>query len=189
MSYQDKRPYTLKDELFAIGGIVFTMMTGKSLPLSCPYCSRSHIYLCAQGGCLQATAVKRGCNCADGGCEHMPKESCTHGYPQRASGGERSLLSQCTLLSVNIDGFLMRARYSWRLRRMVKELLDYHPPTKMEGCVMKVLPLMLLVEDHYREWKDEMERGDEYGYRDIEDDMSARMEATMGPAPTMSNLG
>ncbi|KAK5987896.1 hypothetical protein PT974_12032 [Cladobotryum mycophilum] len=166
---ESSRPYTLADELWSLGAVIFTMMTGQKPVFCCSTYGCCHITTCSQGGCLQNAAARKGCNCAMGGCKHIPNMRCTH----EELVMNRPVYNSCLEPIVNIDSHLTQARYSWRLRKVVKDLLYCDPSKKV--MISKILPFTKIVMEYYRDWKEGAEDGE--AYRDIEDDMAARWEA------------
>ncbi|KAL3962506.1 hypothetical protein ACCO45_004029 [Purpureocillium lilacinum] len=119
-----ERAYTLSDELWSIGSVVFTLMSGQRLTLTCQSQGCVHVAKCSEGGCLRAAAESKGCRCMLGGCEHVPKsQACTHGVSDWQRGKQR----RCKEAVVNIDSWLALARYSCWLRDAVKALLEFDP--------------------------------------------------------------
>lgn len=143
------------------------MMTGRQPRFYCEKYSCCHMTSCFLGGCLQHAAADEDCSCAKGGCQHVPRDQqCTHQYHLH----ERPRHPDCREPTINTDNYLALAQYSVGLRRVVRDLLAFHPCSKTQ--IAKVLPLTKLVMDYYWHWKAGTDEGMQY--RDVEDDMMAR---------------
>ncbi|KPM36644.1 hypothetical protein AK830_g9938 [Neonectria ditissima] len=164
----DDRPYTLATELWSIGAVIFTMMTGKLLTFCCDKCGCAHIERCEEQGCLENQAYAAGCKCVYGGCEHMPAEGCEEPYsPWKPCPPEH----RCRVPMINIDTYVARCGYTRILRKAVLDLLHHNPktePTRFRTCSGRAQ----VIEKEYQRWKETTEEGEEY--RDIEDDLDER---------------
>ncbi|KAF7543801.1 hypothetical protein G7046_g9927 [Stylonectria norvegica] len=162
-------PYTLADELWSIGSVVFTMMTGRALTYNCANCGCAHVVRCARGGCLKDEYESSGriCDCTVGGCEHLSSEACDHITTQWPACPHHG---QCSHPVINVDSYLERARYTSYLRDAVKGLLEYSVDNRK--IVKKAMPHAALVARAYALWRETTEEGK--AYRDIEDDMTER---------------
>ncbi|KAM0254894.1 hypothetical protein ACHAQJ_006331 [Trichoderma viride] len=145
----DNYPYTVANELFSIGTVIFTMMTG-----------RKPLFYCEKYSCCHITSSSLDLQ----GCKTMPHDQqCTHLH-------QRLRHPDCHEPTINTDNYLAKAQYSEGLRRVIKELLAFHPGSKAQ--IAKILPLTKLVMEYYWDWKFDSEEG--MRYKDIEDDMTAR---------------
>ncbi|UNI18292.1 hypothetical protein JDV02_004568 [Purpureocillium takamizusanense] len=146
-----QRAYTLSDELWSVGSVVFTMMSGRRLALTCQSRGCVHVAKCSEGGCLRAAAELRGCRCVLGGCEHVPESrACTHDVSDWHQPEKRK--QRCNEAVVNIDSWLALARYSCWLRDAVKALLDFDPHSKL--LTAEAVPFAEQVEEGYRAWEE-----------------------------------
>ncbi|KAL9477273.1 hypothetical protein ACSS6W_007114 [Trichoderma asperelloides] len=152
----ENRPYTIADELFSIGSVIFTMMTGQKPVPSYENYSRCHITSSSPQDSGQTP-----CN------QQNTTQLELHPRPRHPS---------CHEPTINTDSYLARAQYSEQLRDMVRCLLDCGPGssrTQMD----RVLPTTMLAMQRYQHWKLHSEPGKLY--KDIEDDMAARCGAKM----------
>ncbi|KAK6449702.1 hypothetical protein FP744_10005952 [Trichoderma asperellum] len=152
----ENRPYTIADELFSIGSVIFTMMTGQKPVPSYENYSRCHITSSSPQDSGQTP-----CN------QQNTTQLELHPRPRHPS---------CHEPTINTDSYLARAQYSEQLRDMVRCLLDCGPGssrTQMD----RVLPTTMLAMQRYQHWKFHSEQGKLY--KDIEDDMAARCGAKM----------
>ncbi|KAF4977500.1 hypothetical protein FZEAL_5978 [Fusarium zealandicum] len=162
------RPYTLSDEMWSIGAVIFTMMTGDAPTYCCNECRCSHVYVCESGGCLEVDATAKGCDCLLGGCSHVSQGSC---------GDDMTLWTpcppehNCPEPNINIHSHLARARYTKMLRKIIGDLL-YHDPHRHQNPWVRMVDFAQVVEEAYQEWKTETEEGKDYV--DIDDDMAVR---------------
>lgn len=161
-----ERQYDLRRELWTIGSIVFTMMTGELPTLCCKYCGCSHIVWCRSKGCLshneQGDQGER-CGCLIGGCNHVSPDECL----DVDYGDWKPCPPQhhCEEPVININTYMSRARYSSLLRDLVTNLLKTDP--KRQSNLEHMRTVWTAVEKAYRLWKDNF-AGD---YRDLEDDL------------------
>ncbi|KAM5348768.1 hypothetical protein ACJ41O_008591 [Fusarium nematophilum] len=167
---EEDRPYTLGDEMWSLGAVVFTMMTGSVPTYHCEVCGCSHVFFCRDGGCLDKDAAAKGCKCLLGGCAHLREEPC---------GEETSRWlvcppeHSCPEPRINIHSSLARAKYSKSLRTIIRDLLEYDPKQGRNPWV-RVVDFAQIVEDAYEEWKEGTDEGNEY--IDIDDDMARRWQ-------------
>ncbi|KAK7409008.1 hypothetical protein QQX98_008827 [Neonectria punicea] len=164
----EARPYTLATELWSIGAVIFTMMTGALLTYCCDECGCAHIERCAAQGCLNNQAHADGCRCLYGGCEHMPREDCDE---PESSWTPCPPSHHCRMPTINIDTYLSRAKYTKMLRQIVLELLLYDPMTESPGF-QTWFQRAQVIENEYQRWKEMTEEGADY--RDLEDDLAER---------------
>ncbi|KAK7433147.1 hypothetical protein QQZ08_000078 [Neonectria magnoliae] len=164
----EARPYTLATELWSIGAVIFTMMTGALLTYCCDECGCAHIERCAAQGCLNNQAHADGCRCLYGGCEHMPKEDCDE---PKSSWTPCPPSHHCRMPTINIDTYLSRAKYTKMLRQVVLELLLYDPMAESPGF-QTWFQRAQVIENEYQRWKEMTEEGADY--RDLEDDLAER---------------
>ncbi|KAK1589758.1 uncharacterized protein LY79DRAFT_670366 [Colletotrichum navitas] len=147
-----KRLYTLSDEHWALGAVLFRMMTGHSLPSldGCRACRCIHIRRCAKVSCVY--------NGEHSGreCEHDAFRGCHCPTPCTAE------------TDVHIDEALHRARYSSNLVLAVRMLLNYD----LEAPAVGTQGLAVEIEVLYRRWRSETEDGREYV--DVDDDLEYR---------------
>lgn len=154
---QDARAYTLSDEIWAIGSVCLTMMSGVRVGYFCRDYGCAHVSKCSEGGCLQSAAVSLGCQCIDGGCEHMVGSwACTHDV----SDWQRARHPACEQPVVNMDVLLARARYSCWLRSSVRSLLDFDPDSKL--VTPRAQPFADLVEANFARWRAATAEGRRY---------------------------
>lgn len=161
---QKDRVYSLDHELFSIGSIIFTMMTGRQPTYACDKCGCSHITYCP-GGC---TPTVLPCECLYGGCQHVGYARC-----DEVRNNWPACTHNCSRQTIHVTGWLLRARYSGMLRTAVQELLLRFG--RYEPNASSVKRTARFVERSYRHWREATQEGREY--RDIEDDMRARWKA------------
>ncbi|PNY29831.1 Uncharacterized protein TCAP_00259 [Tolypocladium capitatum] len=158
----DKRPYTLSDELWSVGNVLFNMMTGRKLTYVCRPYGCAHVTKCREGGCLEKAAAADACDCLLGGCHHVPEAACTHDV----SDWDRSRDPRCEQPVINIDSYLAKARYSHWLRGVVKGMLEFDPKSKL--LTTKALPVAKTVEEQFQLWREDTKEGQDYV--DLDDD-------------------
>ncbi|KAJ6437747.1 protein kinase domain-containing protein [Purpureocillium lavendulum] len=144
----ETRAYTLTDELWSVGKVIFAMMSGQRL---------AEATKCFEGGCLRAAADAQGCRCVLGGCQHIPsvqQHTCTHEVSDWLEHGKDSgwRRSRSSVHVVNLDTWLARARYSCWLRDAVKGLLDFDPKSKQ--LTAEAISYAEDVEGGYQAWLD-----------------------------------
>lgn len=162
--------YTLADELWSIGRIVFYMMTSRHLKAFCDDCPCTHVAFCRSGGCIAREARRNGCRCVEGRCEHLPDGPCEDFH----QFGLPCIHSHCDdKRLVNFDQLLPWTRYSSMLREAVRGLLIFHP--KAHVYPVRAFDEAEEVDELYREWRERTKEGRQY--RDIEDDMAQRWRA------------
>ncbi|KND88197.1 hypothetical protein TOPH_07209 [Tolypocladium ophioglossoides CBS 100239] len=152
----DKRPYTLSDELWSVGNVLFNMMTGRRLTFVCRPYGCAHVTKCSEGGCLGKAAAENMCDCLLGGCRHVPETACTH----EVSDWDRSRDPRCEQPVINIDSYMAKARYSHWLRGTVKSLLEFDPKSKL--LTTKALPFAKTVEEQIQLWREDTDEGQDY---------------------------
>ncbi|KAH7239155.1 hypothetical protein BKA59DRAFT_271799 [Fusarium tricinctum] len=167
---ESDRVYTLRDEMWSIGATVFTMMTGKAPTYACDECGCSHVAHCSEDGCLEKKAAAKGCDCALGGCEHLPDEDCGEPITRWPACPANH---HCLESVINVHSYLARARYTKTLRSIVKDLLQYDPQ-EISVQWVEAQSFAEIVEREYRSWKIGTEEGRDYV--DIEDDMDKRWQ-------------
>ncbi|KAK2061026.1 hypothetical protein LY76DRAFT_603608 [Colletotrichum caudatum] len=147
-----KRLYTLSDEHWALGAVLFRMMTGHPLPSldGCRVCKCIHIRRCANVNC-----VHKGEH-SGRGCEHEAFHGCRCRTPCTAE------------MDVHVDEALHRTLYSPYLVLAARMLLNYD----LEAPAVGTQGLAAEVEVLYRRWRSETEDGREYV--DVEDDLGYR---------------
>ncbi|RSL69169.1 hypothetical protein CEP54_002418 [Fusarium duplospermum] len=160
------RGYTLGDEMWSIGSVIFTMMTGLEVNYYCDICGCSHVFFCQRDGCLEHDAADNGCECLYGGCKHLSKDGCREEITRWTRCGHN-----CQKPKINVHTYMARAWYTKTLRSLVKDLLLYDPQLAKNPWA-RADEFAQIVEVAYQEWK----RGTEEGryYVDIDDDMAAR---------------
>ncbi|KYK55024.1 hypothetical protein DCS_06985 [Drechmeria coniospora] len=158
----DERPYTLSDELWSIGSVVFTMMTGSQLALVCDRFGCAHVTKCSEGGCLRRAAHAMGCRCVAGGCPHLPRGDCSHAV----ADWERMRDERCGQGVINVDTNLARAPYSHWLRDAVRCLLEFDPASKLLTSTASRFATM--AEIGFRHWREGTEEG--RSYVDVDDE-------------------
>ncbi|WQF83936.1 Putative protein kinase [Colletotrichum destructivum] len=149
-----KRLYTLSDEHWALGAVLFRMMVGSPLPSldGCKKCRCIHIQRCAKVDC-----VNQGKHGGGGECQqHETFRGCRCPTPCPAEE------------DVHIDETLHRVGYSPYLVLAVRMLLNYD----LEAPAVGTKALADEVEVLYRRWRGETEDGREY--IDVEDDLGYR---------------
>ncbi|KAH7151894.1 kinase-like domain-containing protein [Dactylonectria estremocensis] len=178
---EHERPYTLVQELWSVGAVVFTMMTGRAPTFCCKKCGCSHIQACAVRGCLENVARGNGCKCKIGGCKHISGEECTHTESKwRPCPADH----RCREPIINLHTYLARAKYTYFLRDAVKELIISDP--KQEGGNATVaVHHVNYVESMFQSWKDTTEEGKQY--RSLDDDMTERWRKQGGGTVPMQD--
>ncbi|KAF4912133.1 hypothetical protein CGCVW01_v011242 [Colletotrichum viniferum] len=154
-----KRLYTISDDHWALGAVLFRMMLGFPLPSldGCDTCDCVHIRRCQDIQCIGTNRhVGRGCEHVNfRGCE------CTHQCDERAD--------------VHIDETLMQVGYSQHLKLAVRLVLDYdlvRPAAESRTLCDEIQKL-------YCEWRVKTEDGREYV--DVMDDLRRRFISLNGP--------
>lgn len=154
-----KRLYTISDDHWALGAVLFRMMLGFPLPSldGCDTCDCVHIRRCQDIQCIGTNRhVGRGCEHVNfRGCE------CTHQCDERAD--------------VHVDETLMQVGYSQHLKLAVRLLLDYdlvRPAAESRTLCDEIQKL-------YCEWRVKTEDGREYV--DVMDDLRRRFISLNGP--------
>ncbi|KFA76752.1 hypothetical protein S40288_07831 [Stachybotrys chartarum IBT 40288] len=161
-----ERLYTLREEMWSIASIVFTMMTGCKLTLCCKAGKRSHVSRCSEGSCAQLEAANNPvCNCVYGGCEHLSSEPCPH--PRYTWKQCRS--KKCGEAVVNVDDHLAGAKYSRWLRDQVEAMLAFDGKDPGEGLAAEARPFAESVEAAYWQWRRLTQEGD--AHQDVEDEI------------------
>ncbi|CAM1506388.1 Fc.00g060290.m01.CDS01 [Cosmosporella sp. VM-42] len=157
-----EHPYTLGDEFFSIGAVVFTMMTGITPTTNCKKCGCSHVTHVQN--CLMNTFKCPRDSFPLGPDAHMKDKTSTD--PKTLSG---VCEHDCSEDEINIDAYLGQARYSDGLRRVLHLFLLYNGRKKLS--LSKALNTYKIVDHYFMSWK-ETEEGREY--KDVEDDMAER---------------
>jgi hypothetical protein len=160
--------YTISDELWALGAVLWRMMLGKDLPAvsGCGKCDCIHFRRCAyEPNCVRQFARSQNCNCDTGGCPHvMGAPPCSHpSFSQPVSN------HNCDVL-INIDVTLEQLQYSKWLRAAVHILLDYPLFTPRNSSA----EVLQAVEDLYANWKVYTRTTVGEKYCDIDDDIRSR---------------
>ncbi|ROT36636.1 hypothetical protein SODALDRAFT_282599 [Sodiomyces alkalinus F11] len=169
----DQRLYTISDEHWSLGAVLWRMMTSTKLPSqdSCSLCESKcrHITGCVQPLCLIAEAEEEeGCRCVYAGCQHIQarldaspelrpehRRRCDH--PKwRAAGCDCP--RGCPRPDVHIDDVLAQLDYSKFLVRAVRKLFDWDWETSRRGSVT----LCTEINAAYRQWKTQTSEGREY---------------------------
>ncbi|KAH7312292.1 kinase-like domain-containing protein [Stachybotrys elegans] len=160
-----RRLYTLREELYSIGSVLFHMMTGRKATNTCEKSGHSHIIRCKHGDCLLRQAYLAGCYCNHGGCEHIKTLKCAHGK----ANWELCSDTDCKDPIINIDELLPRSPFSDLLRRQVEELLAEDGREPKNGLVAEASGIADRIELAYWKWRKETAEGRRY--RDVEDVM------------------
>ena len=177
---QSHRPYTIGDDQYALGNILYRMMRGsdenynKYLPTPgvCgeAQCDCTHTVLCPVAGCVIIEAqANADCDCIYGNCPHVRQGACSHTAEHIAN--TEPCLHACKFRGtrpVNVDDALRVLPYSSALRRAVRTLLSYNgvrPPRDTKS-------VLLSVEEEYRWWRENTEDGEDYV--DVDDDVERR---------------
>jgi hypothetical protein len=172
---QEQRIYTTNQELWNLGTLIYTMMTGRQLPdlIGCPKCNYKcyHLHYCKQnlepGGCRLAAARKAKCNCTFGNCTHVKNAAtCTH------AALDEVVFSKCGFPAINFHESLLLTDYSQFLIRAVLTIMEVPTHTGRFRTSQDTLSKMESVELLYKSWKEETDEGKEYV--DIDDDMDKR---------------
>lgn len=153
---QENRPYTVADELFSIGSVIFTMMTGRKPVTSYENYRRCHITSSSPQDSEQTSCDQQNTTQLE-----------LHPQPRHPS---------CHEPAINTDSYLVRAQYSEQLRDMVRCLLECDQGSH-KAQMDRVLPTTMLAMQRYQHWKLHSVQGKLY--KDIEDDMAARCGAKM----------
>ncbi|OHW97386.1 g2-specific serine threonine protein kinase [Colletotrichum incanum] len=147
-----KRLYTLSDEHWALGAVLFRMMVGDPLPSldGCKACRCIHIRRCVKADCAY-DGKHLSCE-----CQHDTFRGCRCPTPCQI---ERD---------AHIDKTLDRVGYSSYLTLAVRILLNYD----LRAPAVGTQALADEVEVLYRRWRNETQDGQEYV--DVEDDLGYR---------------
>lgn len=135
-------------------------MTGHQLITDCINCGESHFVVCGFVSCLKLQAERAGCSCLLGGCQHVNSLHCEH---TRAMAPRSD---QCKEVTINIDEFLARSKYSSILREVARRLLGYVADREVMAP-LRAVPVARRVEREYRKWREETKEGGQH--KDAED--------------------
>ncbi|OLN85278.1 hypothetical protein CCHL11_04351 [Colletotrichum chlorophyti] len=152
---RSNRLYTLSDDHWALGAVLFRMMTNIPLPSTegCKACHCIHIRRCKTAEC--SATEDHGANNYE--CAHENFWGC------------RCQPNKCNVeADVHLDEVLRDSGYSWQLKRAVRILLDYDLmlPAVETRCYADE------IEKLYRSWR--METVDGRAHVDVKDDLRAR---------------
>ncbi|OHE94267.1 hypothetical protein CORC01_10427 [Colletotrichum orchidophilum] len=163
---KSKRLYTLSDEHWALGAVLFRMMTGRRLPSldGCEMCHCIHIRRCAKMGCVENEPSQGQTHKGSRGCEHERFRGCQCVVPSAPAPGSCGGAEA----DVHVDEVLYRLGYSRYLKVAVRMLLDYD----LEAPAVETRGLADRVERLYVEWRCKTEEGREYV--DVMDDLGYR---------------
>ncbi|CRK44320.1 hypothetical protein BN1723_001006 [Verticillium longisporum] len=181
---KNHRMYTLSDEHWALGAVLYRMMTARELPSRdpCAGCAAGcvHVTACADTYCLLEEAesdqldrwgdvdLDKTCRCDYGGCEHVREvikmSQCTH--PKW--GPTCVCADKCGTKTVNIDDVLAQMDYSKGLLKAVRLLFDWDWKFSARGSV----ELCGKIDSLYASWKTDTGEGREYV--DVRDDARRR---------------
>ncbi|KAM0278984.1 hypothetical protein ACHAQH_004851 [Verticillium albo-atrum] len=181
---KDHRMYTLSDEHWALGGVLYRMMTAKELPSRdpCTQCAAGcfHVTACADTYCLIEEAesdqldrwgevdLDKTCRCDYGGCEHVREvikvSKCIH--PKWGPTCECE--KKCGTKTVNVDDVLAQMDYSKSLLKAVRILFEWDWKFSDKGSV----EMCGRIENLYAKWK--KETGEGRDYVDVRDDARKR---------------
>ncbi|KAL2755969.1 hypothetical protein ACRALDRAFT_1081989 [Sodiomyces alcalophilus JCM 7366] len=174
----DQRLYTISDEHWSLGAVLWRMMTATKLPSqdSCDLCENKcrHVTGCLEPSlCLIAEAEQEeGCRCLYAGCQHVQtrlearpeirpehRRRCGHLPKWRRAGCDCP--HGCPRPDVHIDDVLAQLDYSKFLVWAVRKLFDYDGEASRRGSVM----LCTEIDAAYRQWRAQTKEGREYGTR------------------------
>ncbi|KAK1728658.1 hypothetical protein CaCOL14_000141 [Colletotrichum acutatum] len=166
---KSKRLYTLSDEHWALGAVLFRMMTGRPLPSldGCQTCQCIHIRRCAKMGCIYDDETHKGSR----GCLHENFPGCQCVVPSGSAPNARAGPGPAcggAAADVHLDEVLHRSGYSRFLKVAVRTLLEYD----LEIPAVQTRGLAEEMERLYKEWRCETEEGREYA--DVMDDLGYR---------------
>ncbi|KXH65447.1 hypothetical protein CNYM01_09957 [Colletotrichum nymphaeae SA-01] len=166
---QSKRLYTLSDEHWALGAVLFRMMTGRPLPSldGCQTCQCIHIRRCAKMLCIYDDETHKGSR----GCLHENFPGCQCVVPSGSAPNARAGPGPAcggAAADVHLDEVLHRSGYSRYLKVAVRTLLEYD----LETPAVQTRGLAEEMERLYKEWRCETEEGREYV--DVLDDLGYR---------------
>ncbi|KAM0331532.1 hypothetical protein ACHAQA_003209 [Verticillium albo-atrum] len=186
----DHRMYTISDEHWALGRVLYRMMTAKELPSRdpCEKCEDQciHVTACEDTFCLFEEAesdqldrwgevdLDKTCRCDYGGCEHVREviklSKCIH--PKWTEGGICE--AKCETKTVNVDDVLAQMDYSKSLLKAVRMLFEWDWIFSAKGSV----ELCSQIEVLYAKWKRETAEGRDYV--DVRDDVRRRYQVLNG---------
>ncbi|KAI5467771.1 kinase-like domain-containing protein [Mariannaea sp. PMI_226] len=166
----NQRIYGLGHELWAIGSILTTMMTGSWPTVCCSECGYSHIARCTLRDCVHIGARGEGCECIYGGCRHQTDDDC--GHPAFGRSNLCPPDHPCEKPIINIDTYITRSHYSIMLRCAVNELVVHDLESAHQ--LRSGFDTWMSIEREYLAWKTGTAEGREH--RDLEDEMSERWE-------------
>ncbi|KAL0941885.1 G2-specific serine threonine protein kinase [Colletotrichum truncatum] len=155
---KSKRLYTISDDHWALGAVLFRMMAGFPLPSldGCQACGCVHIRRCLNIQCIG------GDDHLGRGCEHPNILGC-------------KCVEPCDdQTDIHIDETLMRMGYSKYLKLAVRLLLDYDLLTPAAGSQH----LSDEIEVLYQKWRNKTEEGREYV--DVLDDLRGKFFSLNG---------
>ncbi|KAL2875002.1 hypothetical protein SGCOL_009846 [Colletotrichum sp. CLE4] len=167
---KNRRLYTLSDEHWALGAVLFRMMTGRFLPSldGCQTCQCIHIRRCTKMGCVYDTETHKGSR----GClhENFPGCRCVVSSGSGTGSGPPGPGPACggAAADVHVDEVLHRLGYSQHLKLAVRMLLEYD----LETPAVETKGLADEMERLYKEWRCGTEEGREYD--DVLDDLGYR---------------